>query len=195
MKQTNCLKFFMLLMCMLPLSVLAQGTVTGTVTEASTGDPLPGANVIVKGTSTGAITDFDGNFSVNVSSFPATLVVSSVGYTTQEVSVSSSQSINVSLQDGVALDAVVLTGNRSKPRTILDSPVPIDNIGVQELRTSGKPTIERMLTFKVPSFNSQNQAISDATAHYDPADLRGLGPSRTLVLIMVSVKIKVRRYI
>ena len=40
-----------------------------------------------------------------------------------------------------------------------------------------------MLTFKVPSFNSQNQAISDATAHYDPADLRGLGPSRTLVLI------------
>ena len=40
-----------------------------------------------------------------------------------------------------------------------------------------------MLTFKVPSFNSQNQAIADATAHYDPADLRGLGPSRTLVLI------------
>ena len=168
---------------MLPLSVFAQGTVTGTVTEASTGDPLPGANVLVKGTTSGAITDFDGNFTINVNSFPATLVVSSVGYTTQEVNVSSAQSINISMQDGVALDAVVLTGNRSKPRTILDSPVPIDNIGVQELRTSGKPTIERMLTFKVPSFNSQNQAISDATAHYDPADLRGLGPSRTLVLI------------
>jgi len=168
---------------MFPLSVLAQGTVTGTVTEASTGEPLPGANVVVKGTTTGDTTDFDGNFSVDVNSFPATLVISSVGYTTQEVTVTSAQSINVSLQDGVALDAVVLTGNRSKPRTILDSPVPIDNIGVQELRTSGKPTIERMLTFKVPSFNSQNQAISDATAHYDPADLRGLGPSRTLVLI------------
>ncbi len=40
-----------------------------------------------------------------------------------------------------------------------------------------------MLTYKVPSFNSQTQAISDATAHFDPADLRGLGPSRTLVLI------------
>lgn len=183
MIQTNRLKFFMLLMCMLPLSVLAQGTVTGTVTEASTGDPLPGANVVVKGTTTGTTTDFDGNFSIEVNSFPATLVISSVGYTTQEVSVSSAQQVNVSLQDGVALDAVVLTGNRSKPRTILDSPVPIDNIGVQELRTSGKPTIERMLTFKVPSFNAQNQAISDATAHYDPADLRGLGPSRTLVLV------------
>jgi iron complex outermembrane receptor protein len=82
-----------------------------------------------------------------------------------------------------ALDEVVVTGSRNKPRTILDSPVPIDNIDVAELVQSGKPTLDRMLTFKVPSFNSQNQAISDATAHYDPADLRGLGPSRTLVLI------------
>jgi len=170
-------------MCTIPLSVFAQGTITGTVTEASTGDPLPGANVIVKGTTTGVITDFDGNFTIDVDSFPVVLVFSTVGYTKQEVTVNSAQNINVSMQDGVALDAVVITGNRSKPRTILDSPVPIDNIGVQELRTSGKPTIERMLTFKVPSFNSQNQAISDATAHYDPADLRGLGPSRTLVLI------------
>ncbi|WP_347923073.1 TonB-dependent receptor [Pontimicrobium sp. SW4] len=183
MIQTNYLKLFLLLICMLPLSVLAQGTVTGTVTEASTGDPLPGANVIVKGTTNGAITDFDGNFTINVNSFPATLVVSSVGFTTQEINVSSAQNINISMQDGVALDAVVLTGNRSKPRTILDSPVPIDNISVQELTSGGQPTIESMLTFKVPSFNAQSQAISDATAHYDPADLRGLGPSRTLVLV------------
>ncbi len=173
----------MYVMVMFPLSVLAQGTVTGTVTEASSGNPLPGANVIVKGTSNGTITDFDGKFSVSVDAFPATLIVSSVGFTAQEVSVASAQDISVSLQDGVALDEVILLGNRSKPRTILDSPVPIDNIGVQELKNSGKPTIERMLTFTVPSFNSQNQAISDATAHYDPADLRGLGPSRTLVLV------------
>jgi len=173
----------MYVMVMFPLSVLAQGTVTGTVTEASSGNSLPGANVIVKGTTNGTITDFDGKFSVNVDAFPATLVVSSVGYTTQEVSVASAQDISIALQDGVALDEVILLGNRSKPRTILDSPVPIDNIGVQELRNSGQPTIERMLTFTVPSFNSQNQAISDATAHYDPADLRGLGPSRTLVLV------------
>ena len=81
------------------------------------------------------------------------------------------------------LDEIVITGNRAKPRTILDSPIPIDNINVEELKNSGKKTLNRMLTFKVPSFNSQNQAISDATAHYDPADLRGLGPSRVLILI------------
>ena len=171
------------LMLIFSFSLYAQGTVTGTVTEAGSGQPLPGANILVKGTTNGTTSDFDGNFSLSVSSFPATIVISSVGFSTQEVTVNSAQNISVMLQEGVALDAVVLTGNRSKPRTILDSPVPIDNIGVQELRASGQPIIERMLTFKVPSFNSQNQAISDATAHYDPADLRGLGPSRTLVLV------------
>jgi iron complex outermembrane receptor protein len=87
------------------------------------------------------------------------------------------------MQDGVALDEIVLTGSRSKPRTILNSPVPIDNFGVEELKSTGQPTVDKMLTYKVPSFNSTNQAISDATAHFDPADLRGLGPSRTLVLV------------
>ncbi len=88
-----------------------------------------------------------------------------------------------SLQKGIQLDEVVITGNRTKPRTVLDSPIPIDNIDVEELKNSGKRTLDKMLTYKVPSFNSQNQAISDATAHFDPADLRGLGPSRILVLI------------
>ncbi len=101
-----------------------------------------------------------------------------------EKKIENSDYITITLQeDNLNLDEVVLVGNRSKPRTILNSPVPIDNIGVQELTSGGQPIIEAMLTYKVPSFNAQNQAISDATAHYDPADLRGLGPSRTLVLI------------
>lgn len=87
------------------------------------------------------------------------------------------------LQKNIQLNEVVITGNRTKPRTILDSPIPIDNIGSQELKKSGQRTLDKMLTYKIPSFNSQNQAISDATAHFDPADLRGLGPSRILVLI------------
>ena len=87
------------------------------------------------------------------------------------------------LEQGVQLDEIVITGNRTKPRTILNSPSPIDNIYQKELLSSGQSTLDQMLTFKVPSFNSQNQAISDGTAHYNPADLRGLGPSRVLVLI------------
>jgi len=183
MKQKNYFKVLLYVLVLLPLCAFAQGTVTGTVTEASTGLPLPGANVIVKGTTTGTTSDFDGNFSIEANAFPVTLVISSVGYTTQEVTVASAQKISIALQDGVALDEVILVGNRAKPRTILDSPVPIDNISVSELRNTGQPTVDKMLTYKVPSFNSSNQTISDATAHFDPADLRGLGPSRTLVLV------------
>jgi len=178
--------FFKTLFCLFlvaPFFAFSQGVVTGTVYEASTGSPLAGANVVIKGTTTGAITDFDGKFTINVDTFPAILMISSVGFSNQEITVESAGSIEVSMQDGVELDAIILTGNRNKPRTILDSPVPIDNFGVEELQSTGQPTVDKMLTYKVPSFNSTNQTISDATAHFDPADLRGLGPSRTLVLV------------
>ena len=167
---------------LLPLGAMAQ-TISGTVKD-SNGEAVLFANVVEKGTTNGSTTGEGGAFSLNVSELPATLVVSSVGYNTVQQVVSTAGAVTIVIQESaVGLDEIVVTGNRAKARTILDSPVPIDNIGVEELITSGKPTIERMLTFKVPSFNSQNQAISDATAHYDPADLRGLGPSRTLVLV------------
>jgi iron complex outermembrane receptor protein len=135
-------------MVMFPLGALAQGTVTGTITEASTGNPLPGANVIVKGTSNGSITDFDGNFSINVSTFPATLVVSSVGFTTQELSVDSAQNISVALEDGVSLDEIVLIGSRSKGRTVIDTPVPVDIIDVVQLATEGpQTTVNEILNY------------------------------------------------
>ena len=174
----NYLMLFMLLFGAANLTVAQQ--VTGTVTDDSS-QPLPGVSVIIKGTTTGTTTDFDGNYSIAANDGDI-LVFSYVGFETQEATVAGNV-LNISMMSGVALDEIVLTGNRAKPRTILDSPVPIDNIGIQELTSGGQPNLEAMLTFKVPSFNAQNQAISDATAHYDPADLRGLGPSRTLVLV------------
>ncbi len=154
--------------------------VTGTVMD-ETSQPLPGVSVVIEGTSRGTITDFNGKFSIQANNGDV-LVFSYVGYETQKITVDS-PTISVTMQSGVGLDEIILVGNRSKPRTILDSPVPIDNIGVSELKSTGQPTVDKMLTYKVPSFNSTNQAISDATAHFDPADLRGLGPSRTLVLV------------
>ena len=182
MKNYLSRKVLGLIFLITPLFAMAQGEISGTVTDQNN-DVLPGVNIVIKGTTTGTTTDFDGNYTITAQSFPATLIFSSVGFNTKEMTVNAAGKVNMSLQEGLALDEVVLTGNRSKPRTILDSPVPIDNIGVAELTSSGKPTVDRMLTFKVPSFNAQTQAISDATAHYDPADLRGLGPSRTLVLV------------
>ena len=183
MKQRYLLKFCTIaFMFMLPLGVMAQ-TIKGKITDSS-GEGLPFMNVVEKGnTSNGTVSDDNGNFSITLKTLPTNLVVSSMGFATKTVKVSNSSFLTIVVAEDNALDEVVVTGNRTKPRTILDSPVPIDNIDVAELTKSGKPTLDRMLTFKVPSFNSQNQAISDATAHYDPADLRGLGPSRTLVLV------------
>ncbi len=184
MKQNNFSKRkLLLLLFLLPLVAFAQETITGNVNQAGTNEPLSGANVIVKGTTTGTITDLDGNFSLSVDGFPVTLEVSSTGSTTTEMVVNAAQAVTISLAEGVSLDEVVLVGNRSKPRTVLTSLVPIDNISAKELIFSGQPTVDKMLTYKVPSFNSSTQTVSDATAHFDPADLRGLGPSRTLVLV------------
>ncbi|PQJ72810.1 MULTISPECIES: TonB-dependent receptor [Polaribacter] len=183
MKQKYLLKFCTItFLFMLPLGLMAQ-TVKGKVTDSS-GEGLPYMNIVERGNhSNGIVSDDNGEFSITVKSLPAILIVSSMGFETKNVKVKNTSFLKIVVNEDNALDEVVITGNRTKPRTILDSPVPIDNINVAELTKSGKPTLDRMLTFKVPSFNSQNQAIADATAHYDPADLRGLGPSRTLVLI------------
>ena len=160
----------------------AQITVTGTVKDQS-GESLPGVNIIEKGTTNGTSSDIDGNYSITVSSNTAVLIFSFIGFQTQEQNLNGRTVVNATLRESELLDEIVITGNRSKPRTILNSPVPIDNVGVAELRGTGQPTVDKMLTYKIPSFNSTNQTISDATAHFDPADLRGLGPSRTLVLV------------
>jgi len=89
-------------------------------------------------------------------------------------------------QEGVReknIDEVVVTTGRTKPRTIITSAIPIDNISGVQLKATGQITFDKALTYAVPSFNSSQQTVSDATAHFDPADLRGLGPSRTLVLV------------
>ena len=173
------MKKLLLIVTLFTLTNFLMAQVSGVIKD-SDGNAMIGANVVEKGTTNGTITDLDGSFTLDVDE-GATLVISYTGYTTMEVA--AANGMMATLSEGSTLDEVVVTGSRGKARTILDSPVPVDNINVRELTGSGKPIIERMLTFKVPSFNSQNQAISDATAHYDPADLRGLGPSRTLVLV------------
>ncbi|MEE9349515.1 MAG: TonB-dependent receptor [Flavobacteriaceae bacterium] len=175
-------KLVLAVLFFLPFFVIAQ-TISGSVKDEN-GELLPFVNVIEQGTSNGTSTDEDGNFTLRVSLLPTVLEVSSLGYNETTMEVTSTGNVEITLkEEGLGLDEIVLTGNRAKPRTILDSPVPVDNINAAELVASGKITVEEMLTYKVPSFNSSNQTISDATAHFDPADLRGLGPSRTLVLI------------
>ena len=163
---------------------IAFGAVSGTVSDAKTGESLVGTSVFVKGTFIGTTTDVRGAFSIEATEGDV-LVVTYIGYKTQEILVEKgTTSIDITLKmDVLRQEGVVVVGSRFKPRTVITSPVPIDNLKIRELRSSGQFGLDHMLTYKVPSYNASQQTISDATAHFDPADLRGLGPSRTLVLI------------
>ncbi|WP_234387093.1 TonB-dependent receptor [Aquimarina sp. Aq78] len=149
------------------------------------GNPLPGANVLVKGTTTGAQTDFDGNFAINLSGENNTLIVSYIGFETTEVDVTGKDFIEIVLQDAAAqLDDVILVGSRNPSRTATETAVPIDVIDITQMATQGPQTsINEILNYAAPSFTSQTQTVSDGTDHIDPASLRGLGPDQVLVLI------------
>ncbi|AXP79599.1 Colicin I receptor precursor [Mariniflexile rhizosphaerae] len=98
----------LLLAFVVQLTFAQEKTVSGTISDAS-GLPLPGATVLVKGTTTGTSSDFDGNYSIKANQ-GATLVFSFVGYTTKEVNVGASNTINVTLsEDAQALEEVVVT--------------------------------------------------------------------------------------
>ncbi|RSK41904.1 SusC/RagA family TonB-linked outer membrane protein [Mangrovimonas spongiae] len=107
MKTTlNSLLFLFLLV---PSFLLAQNQVSGTVTDESS-LPLPGVNVIIKGTSTGTATDFDGNYQIKANSGDI-IVFSYLGYITQEITYNGQTTINISLaEDAAQLDEVVLIG-------------------------------------------------------------------------------------
>ncbi len=108
MKQILHRKVLPLLFLVVPLIAFSQNTISGTVTDAANGDPLAGVSVVVKGTNTGTLTDFDGVYTIE-SPDGATLVFSYIGYSTQEVEASGAGDLQMSV-DVTNLDEVVVTG-------------------------------------------------------------------------------------
>ncbi|WP_147678774.1 TonB-dependent receptor [Algibacter pacificus] len=160
----------------------AQQVVNGQISDTS-GTPIAGVNVVEKGTKNGAISDFDGNFSISVKG-NTTLIFSYVGYNTKELNVNNRTNIKVVLEDGVSLEEVMLVGSRSPKRTSTDTAVPVDVINVSGIAANtGKVEVNEILQYAAPSFNATKQSGSDGADHIVPASLRGLGPDQTLVLI------------
>lgn len=104
------------------IDTLVQQQISGTITD-NNGQPLPGANILEKGTDNGTLTDFDGNYSLNIRS-GAILVFSYLGFVTQEIVVSSNNTINVSLlEDQETLEEVVVVGFGTQKKTTLTGSV------------------------------------------------------------------------
>ncbi|MEL6720477.1 MAG: carboxypeptidase-like regulatory domain-containing protein, partial [Bacteroidota bacterium] len=90
-------------------SLLSQRTITGTI-ENENGESLIGASVQAKGTFTGTVTDIDGNYSIQVEESTSILVFSYTGYETQEIEIGASNTMDVTMKEGVSLSEVVVIG-------------------------------------------------------------------------------------
>ena len=160
---------------------IAQNKISGTVKDSDNG-PLPGANIIEKGTTNGTTTDLDGKFYLTVKD-GAVLVISYTGYETKEVAVNGKKTFNIMLDEGLQLDEIVVTGTRTPPRSNISSPLPVDIVSAKDLVSTGQNSFDKALQYKIPSFNTVQTPVNDATSLLDPYEIRNMGPSRTLVLI------------
>ena len=127
---------FLFLLCLFPMGALAQSTVKGTVIDEA-GEPIIGATVQVQGAKTGAITDFEGNFSVEAAS-NATLLISYVGYVTETVSVQGRNNIQVTLrEDATSLNDVVVIGyGTMKKKLVTGATVQVKGEDIAKLNTT-----------------------------------------------------------
>ena len=138
MKTKNILeKGLFTLVLLLANIVLAQTSISGTVVDAENQEAIPGANIIVVGSNTGAVADFNGNFTLNTSAdFPLMLQVSYIGYGSQTVEVlSADELISVELAFGQNLNEVVISASRRSEK-ILDAPASISIITSQDLENT-----------------------------------------------------------
>lgn len=173
------------LLCLLSLSSKAQGTLTGTV--KSNGKPLESISVTAS-KEKGTITNVDGKYTLQLAAGSYTITFSGVGFITQTSNVTitdgQTQTLDITLEEAAQqLQEVFVVGTRSLPRSVVGTPLPIDNFDAATLKSTGQTTFDKALQYRVPSFNTVNTPVNDATTLLDPYEIRNLGPSRTLILI------------
>lgn len=140
------------------VEIVIQGiTITGKVLSSEDDSGLPGANVIVKGTSTGTVTDIEGNYSLEVPDENAIVVFSSVGFTTAEVIVGNRSTIDITLNvDLTTLDEIVVVGyGEQKKATITGSVASVDGELVREFPTNN---VSNSLVGQVPGLMVVNRS-------------------------------------
>ncbi|MEO7283975.1 TonB-dependent receptor [Gelidibacter sp.] len=170
------------------VSLAQEKSVTGSVASASDGLPLPGVNVLVKGTSRGVQTDFDGNYTINVR-VGETLVFSFVSMKSTAVIVGASNTINVALEEDVAsLDEVIILGYSSKGvEEVTGSSV---QIGGEQLSGIPSVTIDQALQGKVAGLQvSQSSGTPGSTQDIRIRGLSSLASSNEPLYVIDGVPV------
>ena len=156
MRKFNSFSAILLMLFLLPLISLAQGTLSGTVT--SNGKPAENISVAVsKGG--GTITGSDGKYSLKIAAGTFNVTFSNVGYVAQTIKVTITDGeqkvLNISLvESNQNLDDIIVVGTRSVPRSAVGTPLPVDNVDQATLKSTGQTTFDKALQYRVPSFNT-----------------------------------------
>lgn len=163
----------------------SQKNIKGRVSDIN-GLPISGVTVSEKGTTNSTTSNSDGDFTISVKDSKSVLLINIIGYKKTEI-IANTSPLSITLEeDQIQIETVTVqaVGSRNNKRTIIDSPVAVDIINIQDVITkSGQIEINSLLQYVAPSFNASKQSGSDGADHIDPATLRGLGPDQTLVLI------------
>ena len=186
MVKQRAISLFILFVLIVPVGIMAQ-TLTGTV--SSEGAPVVGATVVAKGTLRGTVTDANGRYTLRLDAAGTyQIAFSLLGYATKTESVTlaanEERQLSVDLQvQALEKEAVVVVGTRASTRTVTDSPLPIDVLQAREITSTGQNSFDKILQYRVPSFNTVQTPVNDATALLDPWEIRNMGVGRTLILI------------
>ncbi len=145
--------------------------IKGSISDVETNEPLPGVSVLVKGSILGTVSDIDGKFAIEPRELPVTLIISLVGFRSQEVEIfeSSSEDLPIQLTAGSLLgEGVVITASRVE-ESILKSPVAIEKLDLNQIKETPAPSFYDALenvkgvqmttssiTFKVPNTRGFN---------------------------------------
>ncbi|WP_099543282.1 SusC/RagA family TonB-linked outer membrane protein [Maribacter sp. 4G9] len=157
-----------------------QSTVTGTVTD-ETGTPLPGANVVEKGTTNGTQTDFDGNFTLNVES-GATLVFSYLGFQRQEIAVGGRSTVNATLlEDAAALDEVIVTGYSTETKRETTAAVSV--VAAEDLAAIPSGNVEQQLQGRVAGVTVITNGQPGSTSQVRVRGFNAFGGNQPLYIV------------
>ena len=173
----------MLLFCLIPLWAFAQSVMVKGVVKDTSGEAIIGASVLEKGTTNGTITDFDGNFALNVSK-NAVLVVSFVGYKNEEIPVAGKSSLKITLkEDSKALEEVVVIGYGSTRKS--DVTGSIASVGGEKLREMPATNITYALQNRVAGVDmSQTSSAPGASMQIRIRGTRSLNASNDPLVVL-----------
>jgi TonB-linked SusC/RagA family outer membrane protein len=174
--------FLVLLTCFTGTTVFAQNIVKGKVTTGA-GEPVVSASVVVKGTSVGTNTDADGNYSIAAAK-GATLVISSINYTTKEVVVGDNNTINIELAAVAGdLDQVIVVGYGTQRKEAVTGSVA--SIGGEKMREVPAPNISQALQGRLPGVDiSQTSTRPGATMQIRIRGTRSLSASNDPLIVL-----------